>query len=156
MKFILCACLLFSSSVFAQNKFDIQAPAGWARVDTNFGNLHVVLVRSVAVIDGFAPNVNIITEATQYDLDDYFKRSLESMDQYLKGYNLLGKGEGKQNGYDARWARYQADVGRATDGYLVVVLKEGAAYNITCTAPGGHYDELKASFEKILGSFSLN
>jgi hypothetical protein len=139
--------------------FDITAPEGWEKQDTLYmGNRMVIIFSPIEdATDDFRENLNVLTEKTGMDPDDYFDLSRKNIQKMLTNAEELDNGTTEINGLPGHWLRYNHNY----QGYLLevkayIVMKNGTAYIITCTSKKGEMDKWSPQFEQAVNSFTLN
>jgi len=145
--------LFLAQTVFAygnvQYGFSINPPSGWS-VEEEAGEFPVTFVN----YDTFS-NINVGVEVTSKTLSEYVAYSKPSL-QTLNDYILVSEGSRVINGLNS----YEI-VFTMTDDELeyelkqVIIVQNGKAYVISCTALKSEYANSASAFEQSIQSFQL-
>jgi hypothetical protein len=140
-------------------------PAGVYRVDVADSWREATIDQPKAwivaeVADGFAPNVNVVTEKppSSIGLDDYLKLSVDKAPQIIQDFTLesnetITLTSGDQGGRLVYTGRSGAS---PTLKFLAIVaLRDGRAAVATFTAPPGRFDALAADAEPYLRTLEI-
>ncbi|MBS1664315.1 MAG: DcrB-related protein [Bacteroidetes bacterium] len=139
--------------------FDIEAPAGWSKIDTSFSNLKATLLMAPDTSRTFRANVNVVTESMHgSSMDKYFDDNVTALSSYMPQFSLVGKGEKEVAGLKSKYLHYygQSPKGLGMEQVLYVISSKGIAYLITCTSKKGELDKDQPSFDQALSSFKLH
>lgn len=138
--------------------YSIDAPAGWDKSDTTvMGFKTVVLMSPLQPGDHFRENVNVVTEkAPELTLESYFDLNKSNMGKMLSEYQTLGEGDVSIGGLRAKWLQYAHNyMGTPIKAKSFLVIHNGQAYIITCSALDSEYDKYENEFHQAVNSFRV-
>lgn len=139
------------------DKFVIESPAEWRRVDTALNGVKTTILLSDKVTDGFRSNVNIVTERMENSsLQEYFDNTVNGLAHYVEKFTVIDQGDKEINGNPSKWLKYTAvQGGRNVAAILYVIPQNGIAYGITgiCNATGQAKDF--PLFEQAVSTFKV-
>lgn len=140
------------------DKFSIATPAGWVRLDTTMSNAKITFLFAETLPNGFRPNINVVTESMRdQKLDDYFKKNMKVMAEYMQNFVPGAVTEKEINGHKARTLAYShSQNGLDMDVVLTLIPIDGIAYAVTLTAPKGQLAGYTAQYEEVLKSLQVS
>lgn len=140
--------------------FTIEAPDGWSKQDTTMMGLQAVVMMSEAegAGDSFRENINVITEKTgDMSIKKYMELNEKNFSRMLTNYKPAGTRQVTIDETPAIWTNYSHSIyGNDIDVSSVLLIKNGIAYIITCSAEGGTINKWKPLFDKAIESFHVN
>jgi len=140
------------------NKFNIDAPAGWQKIDTSINGITFTFLLAPTADNAFRANINVISQSmSDSSPESYFDRNISSMGQYLQNFSPGTQGEKQINGQRAKLMHYShTQGGHDLDGVFYIIPKDGIAYVITFTVAKGLLSKYQAPLEEALRSFRIN
>ena len=132
--------------------YDITFDPSWV---ANHGSLAAEIELWVVgpIADGFAPNVNVLTQLVpELDIDGYIEVSADSSPRFISNFELIDSGivEGS-SGQMLGFMEYLGALGGPLVHALAVfVLADGIAVIATLVALPDDFDELRETIEPLL------
>lgn len=139
--------------------FTIDAAEGWTRQDTVISGVRLVFLK--APVEGssdiFMENINVVTEqAKGYSLDNYFEANVTRIKEQMPGFVKINSGNVTVNGVEGQYIAYSHEYfNTPTDVESYFFVKNDIGYVITCSAQKGRLAKWKASFDKMVNTFSI-
>lgn len=139
-------------------KFNVAVPEGWQRLDTALNGVNATFLFSPLVKDGFRANINVVSESMHgTSLDEYYKKNVGMMAQYMQNFTEGATSEKEINGTKVKFLEYShSQDGRDMDVIMALIPKNGVAYVITVTAPKGKRADFRKQFDEVVSSFSVS
>jgi hypothetical protein len=139
-------------------KFDVTVPEGWHRLDTSLNGVNATFLFAPSANNGFRTNINVVSESMHgTSLDEYFKKNVSMMSQYMQKFTEGAKTEKDINGTKVKFLEYShSQNGLDMDVTMALIPKNGVAYVITVTAPKGERAKYEQQFEAVVKSFSVS
>lgn len=137
------------------------APSGWVLEEDPGSIAEEAGIASVAFLapgsgaDGFAENLNVISEDTgNLSLDEYVRRSEKMAPVIVSGYEVLEEGPSSvRSGTSWLW-HYRGRVsGHGLEFLAMTTVKNGRAWTITYTAEPNSYDHYASDALAAMLSF---
>ena len=142
------------------DSYDITPPDGWTKnVDYSQGHRITFLYSPIEGDDDtFRENINVLTERVgKANMDDYLDLNISNMETSLTGFTHRKVSDISIKGQDYKSMLYSHNYeGVEIDARVLITIKDGTAYIITCSAPKGRYDRWHEDFEKAIRSFEIN
>jgi hypothetical protein len=139
--------------------FEIDMPEGWEVQKGLMGTAIMATSAKEGPQDQFQENINITLEnvPSSIGLDKYVEISIENAKKMLSDYKTVEQTKVTINGVEFCRIVALYNVGVVSiKGLLYVGIKDGGAYNVTCTASPETYDKFKAAFEKAVKSLKID
>jgi hypothetical protein len=140
--------------------YAVKAPAGWEKSDTTYMGQKVTFIRLPRenAEDPFMENVNIVQEKVgSYGMQEYLDASISNMEKGLTNFSNEPAEDVKMGDYEFKKIRYgHTYSGVDIDAELYIIIKDGVAYLLTCSASRGQREKYETSFEEIVRSFRID
>ena len=139
--------------------FTIDMPDGWNIQKGLMGTAIMATSPKDGPGDQFQENINITLEniPSNIDLDKYVDISVTNAKQVLLDYKTVKREKVTINGVEFCNITALYKVGAISiKGLLYVAVKEGGAYNLTCTSRPETFDKFKGTFEKAAKSMKID
>jgi len=143
----------------AARNFSFSVPSGWKKVDTVLAGIRLTAALSPDTAGQVRPNVSVTTESTGgVSLDKYFDANVRRITGSVARFRMIGKGEKTIGGMRGRWVDFTGQMANKVEleQRLYIVVSQGTAYLITCTAAEGRWKRDEWRFNQVLDSFTIN
>ena len=132
-------------------KLPLKPPADWREKVVDGKTLLVG-----PTIDGFAPNINLVTENSPGDLAAYVNLSVENLEGHRPGIQFLERKSFKTKGgiegiKCVTLSTSQNSTWRQT--YYFFDAADSKKLVFSCTVPADHGEELAPKFDEIIGTY---
>ena len=138
--------------------FSISFPANWEVKERYRNTVVVALSPARGRRDTFRENVNLNVQTLPrgLTLEDYYKKSIQDMEEYLFNFEELSSGNFKINDLNSKYLIYTHKVGNVRVKVLEVLIVKGSfGFKMTCTAIPHAFERYRGTFKEILSSFVL-
>ena len=156
---ILSALFFWSCGSGAARSYSFSVPSGWKKVDTVLAGIRLTAALSPDTAGQVRPNVSVTTASTDgAALDKYFDANLRRITGSVARFRMIGKGEKSISGMRSRWVDFTGQMANKVEleQRLYIVVSQGTAYLITCTAAAGRWMRDEWRFNQVLDSFTIN
>jgi hypothetical protein len=141
-----------------KHRFSIKFPETWKTEEGVYGTTVMSLSPLSKSSDRFQENVNVVVEKIprSIELEKYVELNVKNLSQMLPSSKIIGRGETRINGEEARWLLVNFDfAGTKMKSIVYIVVHNGRGYAITCSAVPVTFSRYKNRFEEIAHSFRL-
>jgi len=137
--------------------FSIRPPAGWKiKENVRVENFTIIVAFIGPTENNFAVNINIYSERTNQNLQEYTSSNKESLNLYVPEFNLISEKNRIIGNIKAYEIVYTAKVKNVDLKFeQVVLIKNNRSYIITFTNLNENFDKYIAVFEKSVDTFKF-
>jgi hypothetical protein len=156
---VLSGLLFWGCSRGGARTYSFSVPSGWKKVDTVLAGIRLTAALSPDTAGQVRPNVSVTTASTDgVSLDKYFDANLRRITGSVARFRMIGKGERSIGGLRGRWVDFTGQMANKVEleQRLYIVVEEGTAYLITCTAASGRWARDEWRFNQVLDSFTIH
>ena len=139
--------------------YSFSVPSGWKKVDTVLSGIRLTAALSPDTAGQVRPNVSVTVESTDgASLDKYFDANVRRITGSVARFRMIGKGERSIGGMRGRWVDFTGQMANKAEleQRLYIVVFQGTAYLITCTAGEGRWARDEWRFNQVLDSFTIH
>ncbi len=139
-----------------REKVSVTYPATWEKKEVA-NTIFFFMAPYVRAGQKFRENVNLVTgPAEALFLEDYFLDARKKLPENLEGFKELSSKYIKISGHDcARMVYRFTHKDLVLNAALYLIVKDGKAYSLTCTALEGDMEKFYPLFERIAKSFKI-
>jgi hypothetical protein len=143
-----------AKSIIDTDKFSIALPGGWRHLVKETQGFKILFLMSPPV-DGFSPNVNVLTEDTHgASMEEYMTASDDNMKSggMIKDGSGVFESDGTQGRYTTSTMNYQ---GHSIALKSYVFIKNGLAYVLTGSCLVSQENNFRPIFDQIVTTFKI-